>query len=277
MGRLLSGSNLPNSILRIFRRRSVRDLTEVAYRRARERVFGVNPAVFERTIEYYRETKGERLTPEDALRRALDKERHKSAWFSVERKTLEAKMHFYSEVDVYPFRQPYLKRFGGFRWYRRLVAHIPNPTILEYGCGSAVLTEYLLERFPEARYVVADIPSVTLDFVKWKKARYGLPYEILTIGIGKEGIPLCERYHLIVCQDVLEHTPNPLEIVESFVQWLAPQGVLLLDFLNAPGGENLEEAVGQREAVKRTLAEKLVVLKAIDQGGSTTGLYFLPG
>ena len=52
--------------------------------------------------------------------------------------------------------------------------------------------------------------------MKWKKDYYKYQYEILEIGKGKEGIPLEKNYDLIICQDVLEHTPNPLEIVESF-------------------------------------------------------------
>jgi 2-polyprenyl-3-methyl-5-hydroxy-6-metoxy-1,4-benzoquinol methylase len=182
-------------------------------------------------------------------------------------------MHFYQEADVYPFRQPYLKRHGGFRWYRRLVGHLPAPSVLEYGCGSAALTEYLLAKYPEARFSVADIPSVTLDFVIWKKETYGLAYKVLTIGAGKQGIPLVDKYDLIICQDVLEHTPNPLEIVSSFVEHLAPGGVLVTDFMNAPEGENLVEAANQRDAVKQLLREKLVVAKAIDEAGGDDGLY----
>ena len=37
--------------------------------------------------------------------------------------------------------------------------------------------------------------------------------------MGKEGIPLARSYDLIVRQDVLEHTPNPLEIVTSFAHF----------------------------------------------------------
>ncbi len=273
----LQDDHLVARLRRRYRQRcTVRDLIEKAARRTRERFFGVDCRIFENTINFYREVHHQNFSARDALQRALSKHVHKAGWDARPRATLEEKMHFYQEVHVYPFRQPYNKRLGGYRWCRELVRHRPRPVILEYGCGSAVWTEYLLERFPECRFVVADIPSVTLDFVQWKKQTLGLGYEILTIGMGREGIPLRGEYDLIACQDVLEHTPNPLEIVTAFIQHLSPHGVLLLDFLNAPGGENLAEAVTQRERVKDLLCSRLVPIKAIDDGGTVDGLYLKP-
>jgi 2-polyprenyl-3-methyl-5-hydroxy-6-metoxy-1,4-benzoquinol methylase len=249
------------------------DLFEVTSKKLKERFFGFDYSIFEKTISYYAEVKGESISKEDALAKALNKAEHKKAWHESDRNTIEDKQHFYQEAQIYPFRQPLNKRFGGFRWYRRLVNHISRPSILEYGCGSAVLTEYLVTHFPDVHFTVADIPSVTLDFVKWKKHKYMYPYEILTIGIGKEGIPLRKLYDLIICQDVLEHTPNPLDIVESFVTHLSLDGVLLVDFINAPGGENLKEAVAQREAVKDYLQRNLIAIKAIDVPRGNAGVY----
>jgi 2-polyprenyl-3-methyl-5-hydroxy-6-metoxy-1,4-benzoquinol methylase len=182
-------------------------------------------------------------------------------------------MHFYKEVETYSFRQPYIKRYENFRWYFRPLDHINNPSILEYGCGAAILTEWLIARFPDFEYTVADIPSTTLEFVKWKKTKFDYHYLILTIGPGKDGIPLYKDHDLIICQDVLEHTPNPLEIVTAFVDHLSPGGVLIVDFVNAPGGENLEIAVQQREAVKNFLKSNLIPLKPIDEPKGNNGLY----
>ncbi len=249
------------------------DRIETAYCTTRERIMGVDTRIFDQTIRYYREVKGVTMTRADALDRALDKQRHKDMWFQRERGSIQDIRQFYQEADVYPFRQPYNKRRGGYRWYLELVRHVARPSILEYGCGSAVLTEYLLRRRPDARFSVADIPSTTLEFVQWKKQALGLPYEILTIGVGREGIPLRNEYDLIICQDVLEHTPNPFEIVSAFIDHLSVGGVLVLDFMNAPGGENLKAAVEQREAVKEALRTRLHPLKAIDADGGNNGLY----
>ncbi|MBE0427544.1 MAG: class I SAM-dependent methyltransferase [Nitrospirae bacterium] len=262
-----------NSIKSVYFRKTISDHFERLYKYTKEKLFGVDYSVFDKTIRYYKETKGQTISHNEALTRALDKKKHKDAWFMRERIKIDDFMQFYQEVDVYPFRQPYLKRFGGFRWYIHLVNHVVKPRILEYGCGSAVLSEYLIEKFSFFHYTVADIPSVTLEFVKWKKITYQYAYEILTIGPGREGIPLRDKYDLIICRDVLEHTPNPLDIVNAFISKLSPGGVLITDFINSPGGENLEVAVEQRETVKNILKKKLIALKAIDEPTGNDGLY----
>lgn len=249
------------------------DHIERCFRSVRESIFGVDCSIFDKTILYYKEVKKQEISHRDALAKALDKRRHKDTWFTKERDSIAKIMHFYQEDDFYLFRHPYNHRFGCFRWYIHLVDHIKNPSVLEYGCGSAVLTEWWKEKFPNCNYTVADIPSASLDFVKWKKAKFNYNYNILTIGLGKEGIPLSKDYDLIICQAVFEHTPNPVDIVTAFVRHLSGGGVLITDFIKAPGGENLEIAIEQREEVKNILNENLIALKAIDKPEGHYGLY----
>lgn len=260
-----------NRIHSYYINKTIKDNFEVLYKKYKEKSFGFDYSVFDKTINYYADAMNKNISKKDALAKALNKKDHKDAWFAKEKKSLEDKIHFYLEVDIYPFRQPYLKRFGGFRWYRKLVDQFEYPSILEYGCGSAVLTEYLIHRYPNIKYTVADIPSVTLEFIKWKQKKYFYNYEILEIGM--EGLPLKKQYDLIICQDVLEHTWNPLEIITSFVEHLSSGGVLVVDFINAPGGENLKESVDQREYVKKYLRNNLISLKAIDEPKGNNGLY----
>jgi len=262
------------AILSAYRKRSnLADVAEYCLRRGRERILGVDLSIFDKTIEFYAEVYGQQITRREALSRALDKAQLKDAWFRSPRDSVESKMRFYEEIHHYPFVQPYIYRLGGYRWYGNMVKHLNCPSILEYGCGSAVLTEYLVGKFPHATFTVADIPSVTLEFVKWKKQKLGLPYIVLTIGSGSAGIPLVDLYDLIICEDVLEHTPNPLEIVQAFARHLNPGGVLVVNFLVGRGGYNLLEAADQRDSVKEFLAESLVPLKAIDVPHGNEGLY----
>jgi len=193
------------------------------------------------------------------------------------RGSLKSILSFYKEVHIYPFRQPYINRFENYYWIKKLIENVKGngrAKILDYGCGSAILTEKLMKICPHYHFVVADIPSVTYDFIKWKKEKYRLTYKTMEIKEGK--IPLDqnkEKYDLIVCKDVLEHTFNPFEIVKSFISTLNNNGILIIDFLNAHGGENLERSVRERESVKKLLNEKLFPIKKIDENNTNNGCY----
>jgi len=273
VGKVAVNPKVLKKIESIYYFKTVKDHFERLYLFTKEKIFGVDLSIFDKTILYYKEVKEQEISYEEALQKARNKKKHKDAWFVKPRNTIKDILNFYQEDDFYLFRQPYSKRHGGFRWYLRLVEHLSKPSILEYGCGSAELTEWLIARFPNYNYTVADIPSTTLKFVKWKKNKFEYNYNILRIEPGKVGIPIKKKYDLIICQDVLEHTPNPLEIVSSFVSHLFPGGVLIIDFLNTPGGENLIRAVKQREAVKKLLKENLIALKPIDEPKGNHGIY----
>jgi 2-polyprenyl-3-methyl-5-hydroxy-6-metoxy-1,4-benzoquinol methylase len=271
IGRLAMKSHLLTK--RTLVRRTIADHVEVIVSRAKERIRGVDCSIFDPTIAFYSARYGEHISRSEALQRALNKKAHKDAWYAKPRRSNADIVDFYKDVHVYPFRQPYNKRHGGFRWYLDWVKDVPKPKVLEYGCGSAVLTERLYQLRPNASYHVADIPSVTLEFVCWKREEYRLPFTVLEIGEGKDGIPLVGDYDLIICQDVLEHTPNPLEIATAFTQHLSPGGTPIIDFLNAPGGENLSSAAEQRESVKHHLKSTLTAIKAIDEPYGNDGVY----
>ncbi len=264
----------PTRLAHLFRHRTLLDRLERASRLAREKALGVDLSIFAETRAYLRQERGVAVSPEEALNKAMDKHGYKGVWESRPRDSVQDAMEYYREFDTYLFRHPYMKRHGGYRWYLKLVEAVPSPSILEYGCGAASLTEWLMTWHPQALFTIADIPSRTLDFVKWKKAHLSRPYQVVTLPTHSDEIPLSGFFDLIICQDVLEHTPNPLHIVTTFHQHLAPGGVLLLDFLDAVGGPNLAQAGRERTAVKEYLARELKAVKSIDENGTNSGLYY---
>lgn len=242
----------------------------------REKMLGVDGSVFDPTRLYFKDVLGETVTREEALTRAQNKKAHKDAWYVRQRESADDVLAFYQEDDFYLFRHPFNRRFGGLRWYMSLVKDVSEPRILEYGCGCASLTEWLRQRYPHAKYTVADIPSKTLDFVRWRNCRLGTAVDILEIGPGRSGIPLVGEFDLIICEDVLEHTLNPIEIASALVKHLAPCGILVTNFIDEPGGENLDTAIQQRDEVKSLLASELEPIKAIDRPRGNNGLYRKP-
>src|SRR5205823_1670804 len=114
----------------------------------------------------------------------------------------------------------------------------------EYGCGVAPVTAWLRSRFPRWRFTLVDLPTPTLAFARWRFRRFP-NVELEEPGLGAD-LPLTRAYDVITCLDVLEHVINPLEVVRHLVDHLKPGGELRLNFIDAPGGENLVESAAQR-------------------------------
>ena len=211
------------------------------------------------------------LSAEETLVRAQAKAAHKQAWFSRPRNIEADYRAFYQEEDWYIFRQPWRYRLYSWHFISKMLP--PHGRMVEYGCGAACLTEWMSRRYPHYQYTVADIPSTSLEFVRFR-LRDRKNVTIKTIGMGKEGLPLTDQYHLIICVDVLEHTFNPEEICEHLCDHLLPGGLLYIDFLGSGwGGENLEEARQKRPTALEILCKRLRPLKAINEDDTVWGFY----
>ncbi len=152
---------------------------------------------------------------------------------------------FYTETDYFVLRQMYYHRNN---CYHAVAASMRRAgragDFCEYGCGVAPVTAWLRPRFPAWRYTLVDIPSPTLEFARWRFRRFP-NVETKEPGFGSN-LPLTKTYDIITCLDVLEHVVNPLAVVRHLGDHLKPGGALYLNFLDAPGGENLVESAAQR-------------------------------
>ncbi len=200
------------------------------------------------------------ISLQEALKIAVyGKEDFKELWFKKERKSEEEYRNFYSESNFYICRLLWAHRRHS--WYEVLLFQNEGDKILKYGAGVRPVAKWLLEKRKNVDITLADIPSSTWKFVKWyfkDKVKY------IEIGLGKDGLPLKEKYNIIICYDVLEHTINPLEIVQHLYEHLADQGKLFINFINACGGYNLEEASKQRNEVISFLNNKLCGIKKLE-------------
>jgi 2-polyprenyl-3-methyl-5-hydroxy-6-metoxy-1,4-benzoquinol methylase len=153
---------------------------------------------------------------------------------------------FYAETDYWVLRQMYHSRNECYHELARSMRR-PEGDFCEYGCGVAPITAWLRPSFPRWRYTLVDLPSRMLDFARWR-FRAHPNVESVSPGLGPD-LPLRRDYDVITCLDVLEHVVNPLQVVQHLVGHLKPGGVLHVNFIHAPGGENLPEAAAQRPEV----------------------------
>lgn len=152
---------------------------------------------------------------------------------------------FYAETDYFVLRQMYYHRNDCYHVVASSMRRAGREgDVCEYGGGVGPVTAWLRPRFPRWRYTLVDLPSPMLEFARWRFRRFP-GVETKEAGLGSD-LPLTRAYDVITCLDVLEHVVNPRDVIRHLVGHLKPGGTLHLNFIHAPGGENLVESAAQR-------------------------------
>ena len=95
---------------------------------------------------------------------------------------------------------------------------IPAGPILDFGCGNAVFTTSLQEAFPNSVVLGADMQEESPKTLPQTRYR---SYEDLTSSP--------ERYSIILCRHVLEHSYDPVALLTKLSDLLMPGGVLVVE------------------------------------------------
>lgn len=148
---------------------------------------------------------------------------------------------YYLETDHECYRQLWYHRHDA--WYEILAVHRPNDQVLDYGCGVGAVASWLLRRRPKMKLTLADIPSQTLEFARW---RLGNRVRFVEIGSSDKEFPGLGKFNIIICLEALNHMINPLDVVLYFYNHLEKGGYLFTDFTSHPGGVHLYESESQR-------------------------------
>ena len=177
-------------------------------------------------------------------------------WERKPRSTEADYRSFYAETDYFVLRQMYYHRNDCYHGLARMLRRAGRAgDFCEYGCGVAPITAWLRPRFPAWRYTLVDLPTPMLEFARWRFRAFS-NVELREPGLGAD-LPLRRAYDVITCLDVLEHVVNPLQVVRHVVEHLRLGGTLHVNFIQAPGGENLVEAAAQRADTIAFLDETL--------------------
>ena len=134
---------------------------------------------------------------------------------------------WYRETDAYLFELAD-NAFGEF--YQaiadRLVAGLGERTgplhVLEYGCGIGCFALTLADS--GFAVTACDLNDWNTKFLQFRVRRRG-HRDVVRIVSPEESLSRKEGYHIISCQHVLEHVPDPLGMLRRFHDCLIPSGV----------------------------------------------------
>ena len=192
-----------------------------------------------------------------------------SVWNAKEKKITEQIKSAYNETDIWCYRNVYhnyhtqTKRFeftaSMIRKYCNQFKH-RAVKLLDYGCGTGCLEKHLLD-ISNLHITLADIPSQTFEFAKW---RFRNERQFSFIEIDNQDC-LREVYDIMICYDVLEHIPEPMPVIQHLTEHLERGGLLFLFFCTSlpkgrPSG-HLRESIEQYPQVMSYVHENYEVLE----------------
>lgn len=170
----------------------------------------------------------------------------KKAWDAKPRTTPEAIRSAYNETDSYLFRNVWFNchtqqgvHAKVARAVQQYCAQKPREPVrlLDYGCAAGCLAKLLLST-ENLLITLADVPSPTLEFARW---RYRNEPQVDFIEIEEQEC-LTLTYDIIVCCDVLEHIPEPMATMRHLADHHKPSGLLFLLFTQSlPVGSDVDE------------------------------------
>jgi hypothetical protein len=177
-------------------------------------------------------------------------------WDERPRETMEQKMSFYKDIGAWQsFRQcNYRKDFDYGYFYNKFVKGSDH--LLEYGSGVAPMTNFYIDQVGDQhnmRFSMVEVDCEHYEFAKWrlnKKAPntnfkfHEVNSETPVPNFGKD------KFNLICMMDVLEHMPNPHEVMTKVIEHSIPGTTMLETWVDhgdeCPGYADLEEAEAER-------------------------------
>ena len=135
-----------------------------------------------------------------------------------------------------------------FAAYEKYLKEKKNGKILEYGCGIAPISTSLIKnKFKGLNYTIADIRNFSFHYAKFRLKQHDVKCVDI---IPYENPPIGENFDIIFLMTVLEHLPDPLNIIELLTKSLNRGGYLVFDYiLGDGGGLDTVESVKQRKSV----------------------------
>lgn len=118
------------------------------------------------------------------------------------------------------------------------VALVPDARILEYGAGTGLVSQALLQALPEARLTLADNSAGMRQVMSEKIAAGALPSgsRVWDLDLETQEAPSGDAFDLVVTSLVLHHVHDLERAVVGLAALVAPGGALCVADLDAEDG-----------------------------------------
>ncbi|MCA9042090.1 MAG: methyltransferase domain-containing protein, partial [Planctomycetaceae bacterium] len=136
----------------------------------------------------------------------------------------------YSEADPYNVEEQidsqfHQRRFGiTIDLLKEAAKSFSEPMkILDLGCGEGHITQLILDEFPSSEMTGLDYSLTAIKY-----AHQHFPKIDFCVGDAYEGPYAEEYFDVVVCNNLWEHVPDPLQLLREMKKFLKPGGYIIM-------------------------------------------------
>lgn len=111
-------------------------------------------------------------------------------------------------------------------------ASLTGKTVLDVGCGGGILTESMARRGADATGIDLGLENLQAATVHAEQSGLTDRLRYKHIAIERLAAEQPESYDVVTCMEMLEHVPDPSQIVNACFDLLKPGGVCVLSTIN---------------------------------------------
>jgi 2-polyprenyl-6-hydroxyphenyl methylase/3-demethylubiquinone-9 3-methyltransferase len=134
--------------------------------------------------------------------------------------------------DLNPVRLEYVERSGP----------LTGRDVIDVGCGGGLLAEAMARK--GARVTALDMAQDLLDVAKLHASESGVGVNYLLESAEEHAAKHAARYDVVTCMEMLEHVPDPSQVVAALATLAKPGGHVFVSTINRTPRAYLHAVIG---------------------------------
>jgi 2-polyprenyl-6-hydroxyphenyl methylase/3-demethylubiquinone-9 3-methyltransferase len=134
--------------------------------------------------------------------------------------------------ELNPVRLEYVERSG----------RLEGRDVLDVGCGGGLLAEAMARK--GARVTGLDMAADLLEVARLHALESGVAVNYLLESAEQHAVEHAARYDIVTCMEMLEHVPDPAQVVAALAVLVRPGGHVFLSTINRTPRAYLRAVIG---------------------------------
>jgi 2-polyprenyl-6-hydroxyphenyl methylase/3-demethylubiquinone-9 3-methyltransferase len=134
--------------------------------------------------------------------------------------------------DLNPVRLEYVERSG----------RLEGRDVLDVGCGGGLLAEAMARK--GARVTGLDMATDLLKVAQLHALEAGVTVNYLLESAEQHAVEHAARYDIVTCMEMLEHVPDPAQVIAALAALVRPGGHVFLSTINRTPRAYLRAVIG---------------------------------